>query len=92
MWRKGFYYLTMSDAITQLRMIRNGLLRDTNDEILKYLAKGESIPTDLATYMQQLRDLPANSTPTLDETGSIDESSYTLPTMPTWWKEKLGLD
>ena len=82
----------MFEAMTQLRMIRDALLRDTNDEVLKYLVKGESIPSDLATYMQELRDLPANSTPTLDETGSIDESSYTLPTMPNWWREKLGLD
>lgn len=82
----------MFDAMTQLRMIRDALLRDTNDEVLKYLVKGESIPSDLATYMQELRDLPANSTPSLDETGSIDESSYTLPIMPNWWREKLGLD
>ena len=35
------------------------------------------------TYRQNLRDLPASSTPTLDSDGNLDMSSVTFPTEPS---------
>ena len=42
-----------------------------------------AIKTPWATYRQQLRDLPASSTPTLKADGTLDRSSVTWPTKPS---------
>ena len=42
-----------------------------------------AIKTPWATYRQQLRDLPANSSPKLKEDGSLDRTSVTWPTKPS---------
>ena len=42
-----------------------------------------AIKTPWATYRQQLRDLPASSTPTLKSDGTLDRSSVNWPTKPS---------
>ena len=42
-----------------------------------------AIKTPWATYRQQLRDLPASSTPTLKADGTLDRSSVNWPTKPS---------
>ena len=69
----------MKDALQQMRIIRNAYLKDYDSEVIKYTAMGTPIPTSLATYLQELRDLPLKSTPTLDPMGNLDMDSVTFP-------------
>tara|TARA_R110000796_G_scaffold122573_1_gene236900 strand:- start:34 stop:333 length:300 start_codon:yes stop_codon:yes gene_type:complete len=45
-------------ALTELRRIRDDLLRKYDWEILSELEKGNAISDDMRTYRQALRDLP----------------------------------
>ena len=42
-----------------------------------------TLSTAWKTYRQNLRDLPANSSPKLDSDGNLDMSSVTFPTEPS---------
>ena len=46
-------------ALADLRAKRNTLLQESDWEILSELEKGNTISTDMKTYRQALRDLPA---------------------------------
>ena len=72
----------MTTAIEQLRIIRNAYLSDYDGELMKYLSTGASIPVEVSTYLQELRDLPNNATPTLDEQGNLDMASVAFPNKP----------
>ena len=64
-----------------LRMRRNSMLARCD------WTQGADVPsaikTPWATYRQQLRDLPASSTPTLDANYDLDLTSVTWPTKPS---------
>jgi len=46
-------------ALAELRTKRDGLLKEFDWEILSELEKGNAISSDMRTYRQALRDLPA---------------------------------
>lgn len=82
----------MDNALDQLRIVRNAYLSDFDEYVLKATATGMAIPTDLQEYMQALRDLPETATPSLDEEGRLDETSFTWPVPPLWWWNSKGFD
>jgi len=62
-----------------LRIERDRLLAETD-----WTALGDvTMSSAMKTYRQQLRDLPASSTPKLDSNGGLDMSSVTFPTKPS---------
>ena len=66
-----------------LREERNRLLTETDwtqvaDNQLSDIKKAQ-----WTTYRQSLRDLPASSSPKLDELGNLDMTSVTWPTKPS---------
>jgi hypothetical protein len=65
-----------------LRIERNKLLAEVDWEVIKAISRGEQISTELATYMQQLRDLPNNSNPSLDNNYNLDMTSVNWPIKP----------
>lgn len=69
----------LTDPLHYLRKERNFLLSVTDWEIVKALETGNDA-TALKEYRQALRDLPANSTPSLDENGNL--TNVTWPTKP----------
>ncbi len=54
--------MTAEEKLKELRIVRNAYLKDWDSEVLKYLSKGETVPTNIQTYLQALRDMPANYT------------------------------
>tara|TARA_Y100000004_G_C8771340_1_gene350869 strand:+ start:472 stop:690 length:219 start_codon:yes stop_codon:yes gene_type:complete len=71
--------MNISDPLHYLRKERNLLLSVTDWEMIKALEKG-SDATALKEYRQALRDLPDNSTPSLDENGNLTGVEW--PTKP----------
>ena len=67
------------ESMNALRVQRNIKLAETDWEITKALETG-SDATALKEYRQALRDLPANSTPSLDEDGNLTGVEW--PTKP----------
>ena len=72
-----------NDALMILRVDRNQKLKDCDWVVTKSNETGVGIATNWKTYRQALRDLPANSNPTLTNEGYLDYSSFTWPTEPT---------
>ena len=66
-------------AEDMLRRDRNKKLLETDWEMLKGLETGADMSA-LKKYRQELRDLPANSTPKLDDNGVL--TNVTWPTKP----------
>ena len=63
-------------ALADLRAKRNGLLKDSDWEIVSVLEKGNAISTDMKNYRQALRDLP-------DGKDTVDKcNNATWPTKP----------
>ena len=75
--------LDKNDALMILRVYRNEKLKDCDWVVTKSNETGVGIATNWKTYRQSLRDLPANSNPTLTNEGYLDYSSFTWPTEPT---------
>ena len=71
--------LNNAEPMRLLRVERNRLLATTDWRASSDL----TLSTAWKTYRQNLRDLPASSTPTLDSDGNLDMSSVTLPTQPS---------
>ena len=67
----------------QLREHRDRLLAECDWVVTKAQETGTTIPTNWKTYRQELRDLPANSTPKLDPNYYLDPTSVTWPTKPS---------
>jgi Phage tail assembly chaperone protein len=65
-----------------LRIERNKRLADCDWVAIKAFTQGTTISTEWATYLQALRDLPQNSTPSLLPNGQLDMTSVTFPTKP----------
>ena len=71
--------LDSMEAMNLLREERNSRLAKTD-----WRASSDLILSDAwKTYRQALRDLPANSTPTLDSNYELDLTSVTWPTKPS---------
>lgn len=71
--------LQSREPMRLLRVERDRLLAETD-----WTALGDvTMSNNMKTYRQQLRDLPASSTPKLASDGSLDMSSVTFPTKPS---------
>tara|TARA_R100000900_G_scaffold126937_1_gene101626 strand:+ start:1058 stop:1468 length:411 start_codon:yes stop_codon:yes gene_type:complete len=70
--------LQSREPLRLLRIERDRLLAETD-----WTALGDvTMSSNMKTYRQQLRDLPASSTPKLDSNGGLDMTSVTFPTKP----------
>ena len=67
------------DALSLLREKRNSLLKETDF----YALSDVVMSSNMKTYRQQLRDLPASANPKVDSAGNLDMSSVTFPTKPS---------
>jgi hypothetical protein len=67
------------DALSLLREKRNSLLQETDF----YAFSDVVMSSNMKTYRQQLRDLPASANPKVDSVGNLDMSSVTFPTKPS---------
>ena len=82
---------TESEVTAKITELNNAepmrLLRVERDKLLSacdWRASSDlTLSTAWKTYRQNLRDLPASSTPTLDSDGNLDMSSVTFPTEPS---------
>ena len=74
--------LDNAEPMKLLRDERNQLISETDWMIVKSQETGVAISNEWKTYRQALRDLPANSTPKLDENFELDLSSVNWPTKP----------
>ena len=71
--------LQSREPMRLLRIERDKLLAETD-----WTALGDvTMSNNMKTYRQQLRDLPASSTPKLASDGSLDMTSVTFPTKPS---------
>ena len=71
--------LQSREPMRLLRVERDRLLAETD-----WMGNSDvTMSSNWATYRQALRDLPANSTPTLNSDGKLDMSSVTFPTKPS---------
>ena len=71
--------LQSREPMRLLRVERDRLLAETD-----WTALGDvTMSSNMKTYRQQLRDLPASSTPKLASDGSLDMTSVTFPTKPS---------
>ena len=75
--------LDAAEPMRLLREERNQLLSETDWVAARSIETGVAISNDWKTYRQALRDLPANSTPSLDSNYDLDFSSVTWPTKPS---------
>ena len=69
-----------AEGMRLLREERNAKLAGLDWEVTKAYSKGEAVDSDLSTYMQALRDLPAGASPLTDSSGDLIASSVTWPT------------
>lgn len=72
--------LDAAEGMRLLRVERDKKLTDLDWEVTKAYSTGVAVDSDLSTYMQALRDLPASATPTTDSSGELVASSFTWPT------------
>lgn len=72
--------LDTAEGMNLLRQERNTKLTGLDWEVTAAYSKGAAVDSDLATYMQALRDLPASSSPQTDSSGDLIASSVTWPT------------
>ncbi len=75
--------LNNAEGMNLLRRERNRLLAACDWVVLTDSQLTTSKKTAWKTYRQSLRDLPANSSPTLDSDGNLNMSSVTFPTEPS---------
>ena len=75
--------LDSAEAIRLLREERNQLLSETDWVVARSIETGVAISNDWKTYRHALRDLPASSSPSLDEYYYLDLTSVTWPTKPS---------
>lgn len=74
--------LNQQEPVRLLRIERDRRLAEVDWMIIKFMSLGQPIPSELSEYMQTLRELPTNSTPTLNEYYELDLSSVTWPAKP----------
>ena len=72
--------LDAAEGMRLLRVERDKKLSALDWEVTKAYSKGEAVASELATYMQALRDLPDGANPQTDDAGELVSSSVTWPT------------
>jgi hypothetical protein len=72
--------LDAAEGMRLLRVERDKKLSELDWEVTKAYSKGEAVASELATYMQALRDLPDGANPQTDDAGELVSSSVTWPT------------
>lgn len=72
--------LDAAEPMRMLRVERDKKLAEVDWEVTRAYSKGEAVPSELATYMQALRDLPDTAEPTMNEAGQLNMDSVTWPT------------
>jgi len=72
--------LEAGEPMRVLRLERNHRLAETDWVTIKAYSQGAEVSAEWKTYLQALRDLPANSEPQLDEQGNL--TSVTWPEVP----------
>ena len=75
--------LDAAEPMRLLREERNILLSKTDWMVTRSIETGVAMSNDWKTYRQALRDLPASSSPSLDEYYNLDLTSVTWPTEPS---------
>lgn len=70
--------MNSTEAMRLLREKRNKLIAETD----WWVVSDRTATQEQLDYRTALRDLPSNTTPTLDSEGNLDESSVTWPTKP----------
>ena len=75
--------LDSAEAMRLLREERDILLSETDWVVARSTETGVAISNDWKRYRQALRDLPASSSPSLDEYYNLDLTSVTWPTEPS---------
>ncbi len=75
--------LDAAEPMRLLREERNKLLSKTDWMVTRSIETGVAMSNDWKTYRQALRDLPASSSPSLDEYYNLDLTSVTWPTEPS---------
>ena len=75
--------LDAAEPMRLLREERNQLLSETDWVAARSIETGVAISNDWKTYRQALRDLPASSSPSLNQYYDLDFSSVTWPTKPS---------
>ena len=75
--------LDAAEPMRLLREERNQLLSETDWMVTRSIETGVAMSNDWKTYRQALRDLPASSSPSLDEYYDLDLTSVTWPTEPS---------
>ena len=75
--------LDAAEPMRLLRKERNQLLSKTDWMVTRSIETGVAMSNDWKTYRQALRDLPASSSPSLDEYYDLDLTSVTWPTEPS---------
>ena len=71
--------LNTNEAMRLLRKERDRLIAETD----WWASSDLTMSSERTTYRQALRDLPASSSPTLDDEGELLLSSVTWPTKPS---------
>ena len=75
--------LEKGEPMKLLRVERNKLIAETDWTQANDIPFSTSKKEEWQAYRQQLRDLPANSSPKLDSNYNLDLTSFTWPTPPS---------
>ena len=75
--------LDAAEPMRLLREERDVLLSETDWMVTRSIETDVAMSNDWKTYRQALRDLPASSSPSLDEYYNLNFSSVTWPTKPS---------
>jgi len=68
--------LEAGEPMRVLRLERNHRLAETDWVTIKAYSQGAEVSAEWKTYLQALRDLPANSEPQLDEQGNLTNVAW----------------
>ena len=78
-----FDEMNTAEPINLMREERDKRLTSCDWVVTMHKELGTNIPDAWKTYRQALRDLPASSSPKLDDLGNLDMGSITWPTSPS---------
>lgn len=74
--------MNAAEPMRLLRIERDRRLSEVDWIVIKYLSMNQPVAAELSAYMQALRDLPENSTPTLTDRYELDMDSVAWPVKP----------
>jgi len=72
----------LQDPMNLLRIKRNLILSEWDWVIIRSLSGGPALTEEWISYLNNLRNLPSISTPTLTSENTLDESSVVWPNTP----------